>query len=592
MRDGTLFATPDELAAIGLKVPEGAYKTSDQLVPLRDLPHVTTRIDEAAQQIFIEAGRDELLPNVLGAGTNAGAIEVESGTGATLNYDVTGTSSAGVGSGAGAFDLRVFSPYGVASATAIAFAGASPTGSDENEVIRLDSSYIYSDADDLMRFTAGDFINGGLSWTRPVRLGGVQVTHDFSMRPDLVTFPLPVVEGTASVPSTVDVLVNGLQQLSSQTQAGPFQVPQLPVNVGANTVSLAVTNALGQQVTLTLPFYASDDLLAPGLDTYSFDAGFVRRNWGVISDDYGDFAVSGTYRRGVSDSLTLESHVEATHGAFMGGLGAVVNAFNFAVVNAAAAGSTAHGETGAEFSVGAERLGPDWSVGVSAFFATPHFRDIAALEGDPVPRLQINANAGISFGHWGSVGVAYTSIDRDAAVVASNIVAPPGPSDAPFLVIPAEHAKILSANYSVQVDTFSIYAMAFKDFVRGGGSGFNIGLTIPTGPRSSASASVGENSGSAAYGQLQAQQSAVVPGDWVTTPMPPLAGWIISSRRPTTRRNGVLSQRALIGRKARCRTAAKRRAHFPLWMARCLRATSSPTALRSSTRTAFQACTS
>jgi outer membrane usher protein FimD/PapC len=29
-------------------------------------------------------------------------------------------------------------------------------------------------------------------WTRPVRLGGIQVQRDFSIRPDLVTLPLPL----------------------------------------------------------------------------------------------------------------------------------------------------------------------------------------------------------------------------------------------------------------------------------------------------------------------------------------------------------------------------------------------------------------
>ena len=50
---------------------------------------------------------------------------------------------------------------------------------------------------------------------------------------------------------------------------------------------MSVTNALGQQVTTTLPFYASSNLLAPGLQTYSAEIGAVRRNWGVVSDDYG-----------------------------------------------------------------------------------------------------------------------------------------------------------------------------------------------------------------------------------------------------------------------------------------------------------------
>ena len=151
-----------------------------------------------------------------------------------------------------------------------------------------------------------------------MRLGGAQITHDFTMRPDLVTFPLPSMAGSVSVPSTVDVLVNGAQVLSRQVQPGPFDVPQLPVITGAGQVQLTVTNALGQQVTTTLPFYASANLLAPGLHTYSLEAGFVRLNWGVVSNDYGAFAASGTYRRGLTDDVTVEAHAEGTQGPVHG----------------------------------------------------------------------------------------------------------------------------------------------------------------------------------------------------------------------------------------------------------------------------------
>ena len=114
-------------------------------------------------------------------------------------------------------------------------APASPRGAGTYAAIRLDSTYVYSDPDTLRRYRLGDFITGGLGWTRPVRLGGVQVNSDFSMRPDLVTFPLPSVEGSVAVPSTVDVLVNSTRLLSRQVQPGPFQIPQLPVITGAGS---------------------------------------------------------------------------------------------------------------------------------------------------------------------------------------------------------------------------------------------------------------------------------------------------------------------------------------------------------------------
>jgi outer membrane usher protein FimD/PapC len=131
------------------------------------------------------------------------------------------------------------------------------------EAIRLDTTYVYSDPRSLRRYRAGDFISGSLPWTRPVRMGGAQINLDFSMRPDLITFPVPSISGSAAVPSTVDVLVNGSTVRSGSVAPGPFEVPQVPVISGAGTVTTTVTDALGRQVTTELPFYASPVLLAP-----------------------------------------------------------------------------------------------------------------------------------------------------------------------------------------------------------------------------------------------------------------------------------------------------------------------------------------
>ena len=63
-----------------------------------------------------------------------------------------------------------------------------------------------------MSYRAGDTISGRtLAWTRPIRLGGLQVQRNFALRPDLVTLPLPSYSGSAAVPSTVDVYVNNIK---------------------------------------------------------------------------------------------------------------------------------------------------------------------------------------------------------------------------------------------------------------------------------------------------------------------------------------------------------------------------------------------
>ena len=168
---------------------------------------------------------------------------IESGTGVTLNYDTAGTFSGGQKGGSGSMDMRAFSPRGILSSDWLAYAGATTGPSGTNTAIRLDSAYTFADVNTLRRYSLGDFITGGLAWTRPVHLEGAQIHSDFSMRPDLVTFPLPSISGSAAVPSTVNVLADGNLTVSSQVAAGPFEIPQLPVVAGAGTISMTVTNA-------------------------------------------------------------------------------------------------------------------------------------------------------------------------------------------------------------------------------------------------------------------------------------------------------------------------------------------------------------
>ncbi|HUZ62731.1 MAG TPA: fimbria/pilus outer membrane usher protein [Acetobacteraceae bacterium] len=445
-RRGVLYATPRELRGVGFRLPRTAGTGP---VALGSLPGVSYRIDMPMQRLLVTAADESLSPTLIGGSARNpdAAAAVQSATGGALDYSIVGTSLARQTIVSGLFDGRLFTPYGVAGSGFLADMG---TGLDQT--VRLGSTYTYSDPATLRRYRAGDVISGGLSWTRPVRLGGVQITTDFSMRPDLVTFPVPRISGQVAVPSAVDVLVNGIRQFSGNVPPGPFQVQQLPVVTGAGTVSVVVTDALGQQTTQTLPFYASTQLLAPGLDDYSFEAGAVRLDYGVRSDDYRDMAGSASFRHGVSSWLTLEGHAEATPGLFMGGAGAAIDVGNLGVLSFSAAGSAAGGRGGWQFGVRIERVTPVVSFAASTLISSRGFRDIAAMNADPVPRVLTQASAGLSLGRFGSFGVAYTGIERDAFRTPQPFVpafdAGVGGLSAPGYLVPAQHVQLITASYT------------------------------------------------------------------------------------------------------------------------------------------------
>jgi outer membrane usher protein len=296
------------------------------------------------------------------------------------------------------------------------------------------------------------------------------------------------------------VLANGNQVLAQQVAPGPFEIPQLPVVMGAGTISLSVTNALGQQVTINQPFYASAAMLAPKLQTFAAQVGVVRLNWGSVSNDYGKVAGTATYRRGLTSHFTIEGSIEGTPGVATAGVGGLVQVGSLGVINFSTASSAGAGHTGEQFSVGFQRISRVFSLGGSAEIATKDFTDIAALNGAPISRTQINANTGLSTKRFGSFGIAYGQLRQD-----SNLYPVTG------VATPAQQTRVLSANYSIQVHHVAFYANEFRNYLNTGNSnGFQAGVTIPFGRRNSANISASA-SGSA---QVQVQKSASNVGEW------------------------------------------------------------------------------
>jgi len=500
MRKGKLMAKADELRDLGFRV---SRSPSGGLISLSDIPGLTWTLDRKNQVLNVTVGNAHLLPTMLQSSRGQGLEgdrEIESGMGATFNYDISNTVAGGQDSATGSIDMRAFSPVGVLSSGWLAYAGGASGGTLTNAAIRLDSTYSFADVDSLRRYSVGDFITSGLAWTRPIHMEGLQVRSDFSMRPDLVTFPLPSISGSAAVASTVEVLANGNLMASGTTGAGPFQAAQLPVVSGAGTISMTVTNALGQKVTVNQPFYASSTLLAPGLQTFAGQGGLVRRDWGTASYDYGKIAGSGIYRRGLTPKLTIEASGEGTPGAFMAGAGVVTQVGHLGIVNFATSASTGSGQIGEQISAGAQRIGRVFSLGASATIATRNYRDLAAVNGDGIMRKQLSAFSSLYLKNFGSTGIAYAEVDQDAE-----------PTQIPLTITSPERSQVVSATYSIQVRHVSVYASEFKTFAStGGGNGMQVGVTIPLGRRSSANVSASSDG----TVQVQMQKSATQIGEW------------------------------------------------------------------------------
>jgi outer membrane usher protein len=501
LRHGTLYVRPQEWQDLGFRVPKSAA-AREPLVALNEIPGIAWRVDVQRQQILVTAVDAALVPAMVQPEMIDGKERqrpIESGTGLTLNYDTVGTFARGQQGGSGSFDLRNFSKHGIVSSDWITYQGSALASSGTKPIVRLDSAYTIANVNSLRRYSVGDYINNGLSWSRPVHMEGVQVRSDFSMRPDLITFPLPSITGSAAVPSTVDVLVNGNLATSNEVNAGPFEVPQLPVISGEGTVTMTLTNAQGGQVTVTQPFYGGSTLLAKGLQTFAAQAGLVRRDWGVASNDYGKVAGTAYYRRGLSQTFTVEATAETTPGAYMAGGGGAATLWNRALVNFDAAASAGPAGGGELLSAGIQHLGLIFNVGGSASVATRNYRDVAAMNGSPIPREQVTLFTGVNLRRYGTAGLAY-----------AQLVESPSPVPVPNAYLGPLQSHLVTANYSVQIRRVSFFATEFRDRDTPNASALQVGITIPLSRRSSVSASGASNG----VAQVQVQETPVTIGDF------------------------------------------------------------------------------
>ena len=493
LADRRIAATRGELTELGIAVPGAG--AADEIVAVDDLKGVRYRYDEPAQKIFFQLGDEARVRRTYDARAATESVGApRSDWGAVMNYALFGSSMKAldhtgfVFSGANAsLDSRIFGPYGTFSQTGI----VGTTLFKAADALRLDSTWTYSDIETMTSYRAGDTISGGLAWTRPIRIGGVQVQRNFGLRPDLVTLPLPAIAGSAAVPSTVDVYVNNLKTYSQDVAAGPYQITNLPMLTGAGTARIVVHDSAGREVQTSLPFFSTPKLLKEGLMDFSAEAGFARYAYGIESASYGrDPVGSATARRGVLDWLTVEAHAEGGAGLYNGGIGAIAQLGTFGTLSVAGTGSRFGSATG--FQAYGAFDAQFWGLGFHGSMQHTFglYNDLASATARALPPLSAPPV---------DILASYLSSVRPAKYLDTISVSVPLPLDRSSFSVSFLHLElaegtrsdIVNLSYSRPLwNGASLFVNAFADLRDRKSMGVFAGLSIPLGGGASGSVGV------------------------------------------------------------------------------------------------------
>jgi outer membrane usher protein len=430
---GTVFV---RVGRLGIEIEEAALKRwrivvpaaevrpldGRNFVPLTALPGASAHIVGQTQRLVVTVPPNLFEPSAIPLGQPGGPAFAPPPWSAFANYDIFGyAEQGGTRYGSGLFEIGTSGPYGSGVATGVANS-SQYAGGTTGRFVFLDANWRYDNPSGPWTLVGGTAVSPAGAWGRALRFGGVQFGTNFTLQPDLITYPLPAFPGTAAVPSTVDVLVNGAKVGAEQVPPGPFTISNVPVVTGSGDVQFVVRDAFGQQQVVTQPFYTSRRLLRPGLDDWSVNAGAERLGYGIDSFDFGSGFVSAYWRRGLSDRVTVELLGEGDGDARAAGATIDFLPGQYGVFTLGAAGSNGGSGSGSLVLAGYEYQGRRFNAGARSVWASPSFRRPGDPPGAPLMRLSL-ASAGYNFGPWGTVGVAWVDQqNRGEAATATTAV--------------------------------------------------------------------------------------------------------------------------------------------------------------------------
>jgi len=185
---------------------------------------------------------------------------------------------------------------------------------------RQASRLVYDDVGSPLRIVAGDLLVVPRLFQNAPDAAGLAIVRSYQLlQPMRIVRPSGGQSFQLTVPSAVDILVNGRSARRLRLEPGNYNVRDFPFAQGGNDIRVLVDQGAGPREVLHYSVFYDTAQLQKGLDEFAFYAGVksnLEPSGPVYSDDW---LVSGFYRRGLSETLTGGAHFQADAHTAMGG---------------------------------------------------------------------------------------------------------------------------------------------------------------------------------------------------------------------------------------------------------------------------------
>jgi outer membrane usher protein FimD/PapC len=278
---------------------------------------------------------------------------------------------------------------------------------------RLITNLQHDDRANLRRLTLGDFFTPSFDLSAAVPMAGVSLTKYYSMDPYFVQYPTASFRTEVALPSTVVTRIDGNVVDQRQVQPGPLDVSNITGVTGAQNVSVVVRDPFGREQVLQQPFFfATNAGLAEGLHEYSYNLGFLRRQYGIDSDDYGGLAVSAFHRYAFTNELTLGLRGQAASGSYNFGPFGSYQSPRLGLIAAGVSVGGGSGQSGPGGSLAYTYTGNNVSLSLGARYLAREYAQLSDLTSAYRTRSDQYGTISAYDPMLGNLAVTYTGTER------------------------------------------------------------------------------------------------------------------------------------------------------------------------------------
>lgn len=386
----TLYANHAALQKLGIQLaadecPDSTVASSVAGLPQGYFPLASCDLVQAQYsavrqklELQVPVARLNLPTQQLGAAAQSGMPSLSRPDfSAVYNYDASISGSSGADNSKGLYSqVRLGTPYGFLETNHVQ---TNTQGKTTHQ--RMDTFWRSVWPEQGISLTLGDTYTSQLTGSSGARMGGVQVASSYNTRPWYQKLPQTLLTGSTEMPSTVDLYLNGVKQYTQDVNAGPYEMT-LPPTLTAGAAQVVTRDALGRQTVVDVPLYDTAELLAPGLQEWSVEAGKLRLAQGSGKQYDSDVLMSASLRRGLLPRLTAQIHAEAKRDYHQAGVAFRASPGIPTQLGGQISVSEYQNQKGHQLQIFAVQQGQQWSVSAGANKSSAKF----ASFGDTVNR--------------------------------------------------------------------------------------------------------------------------------------------------------------------------------------------------------------